>query len=326
VTFLQLKQRWCRRTGKNASSIDTVTGQRAGDYLNEAQRALLSKPGMEPLRRDVRTVASVASTQRYTVPTSGVARINRIWETTNRIKLQRQTLDWLRATDPSPDSGTPYVWIESGTTEVAVQPSDASEVFVDSTSASDTTQIAYIEGVDSLGFRRTASVTLTGTTAVTLSSAITTWVVIDKFYLSAAAAGTVTLHEDASGGTELARIPIGATYAEYTTFLLYPTPSAVVTYYLDVTLGLTDMANDTDRPRLPEDFHDLLLDMAELKEIRKTDDPGRWQMLKDTIRTRTGEFQHWVYTHPDERLVMGPQWAGRSSLGANYPADLWMPN
>jgi hypothetical protein len=320
MTFLQLKQRLCRRTGKNASSIDTETGTRLGQFLNEAHRELLTMPGTEALRSGIVSFASVASQQMYALPTSGIARINRIWETTNDRKLSRKTLDWLRANDADPQTSTPWAWVDVGMAEVSAQPSDASEIFVDSTSASDT-NTAYLEGVDSLGFRRTASVSMTGVTAVSLSTTITTWKQIDKFYLSAAAVGTVTLHEDASGGTELARIPIGAQYAEYSSLLLYPTPSAVVTYYADVTFGLTEMANDTDRPRVPEDFHDLILDIAELRELTKTDDHQRYAKQLRHIEQRKRDFRHWVYSHPDEvRIATGPTLEARSSLGPYFPA------
>jgi hypothetical protein len=320
VTFLELKQRWCRRTGKNASSIDTETGTRAGQFLNEAHRELLTMPGTEALREGIVSFASVADQQICALPTSGVARINRIWEETNDRKLTRKTLDWLRVNDPDPSSSTPWAWVDVGMKEVALQPSNASEIFVDSTSASDT-NTAYLEGVISGGHRRTASVSMTGTTAVSLSTTITTWEQIDKFYLSAAAVGVVTLHEDASGGTELARIAIGQTYAEYASVLLYPTPSAAVTYYADVTFSIGEMSNDTDRPRVHVDFHDLLLDMAELKEIRKTDDAQRYGMLQAAITQRKKDFRHWVYSHPDEvRIATGPTIEARSMLGPWYPA------
>jgi hypothetical protein len=321
VTYLQLKQRLCRRTGKNASSIDTETGTRLGQFLNEAQRELLTMPGTDALRQGVVPFASVASQPVYALPTSGVARINRIWETTNDRKMERKTLDWLRQHDPDPQTSTPWAWVDAGMKEVAAQPADASSVFVKSSSASDTTQVVYVEGVDSLGFRRTANATLTGTTALTLSSAITTWIQIDKFYMSVAAVGTVTLHEDSGLGTELARIPIGATYAEYAALMLYPTPAAVVTYYADVTYGLGEMSIDTDRPRVPEDFHDLILDIAELREITKSDDRNRYAQALRHIEQRKRDFRHWVYSHPDEvRIATGPTVDARSSLGAWYPA------
>ena len=40
------------------------------------------------------------------------------------------------------------------------------------------------------------------------------------------------------------------------------------------------MSNDTDEPLLPEDFHDVLVDGAELRELTKQDDPNRWVLLQ----------------------------------------------
>lgn len=320
MTFLQLQQRLARRRGANDTSIPTATATRYKDALNETHRDILRMPGLESLRHAVETFASVSGTQSYALPTQGIARINRIWEITNQRKLQYQTLAWLRESDPWPQQGTPWAWVPTGYAEVATQPSNASEIFVKSSSASDTTQTAYIEGIITGGYTRTASVTVTGTTAVTLASAITTFEVITKFYLSASAVGTVTLHEDSGAGTELARITIGKTRANYSAFLLYPTPAAAVTYYADVVRGIPDMSNDTDEPLIPEDFHDVLLDGAELRELKKQDDPSRWRLVSDSYRTGVRMLQTWVTNHPDYQPVFGREEAGFSSLGAWFPA------
>lgn len=320
MTLLTMQQRLARRLGANATTIDTLTASRYKDALNEVHHAVLRRPGLDSLRHAVVTFASVVDQQAYALPAEGVARINRIWETTNDRKLFYRPLSWLRDTDPDPQSGTPTYWIPIGLVEAHTQPSNASEIFVDSTSASDT-GTAYLEGIITGGYTRTVSVTMTGTTAVTFSAAVTSFIQITKFYLSTAAVGTVTLHEDASGGTELSRITIGKTRAQFSGFLLYQTPSAVVTYYADITRGLPEMANNTDEPLLPEDFHDLVLDKAEQKLLRKADDPSRWQMLSAEIRRAELELQTWVLVHPDWQ----PEWGGPSNefsrLGAFYPAD-----
>jgi hypothetical protein len=321
MNFLQLQQRLARRRGAADGTLVTATATRYKDALNEVHRALLRQPGMEPLRYALMTVASVAGQQAYAVPAQGVARINRIWETTNDRKLEYRTLDWLRRVDPNPQQGTPWAWIPTGYVEVHTQPSNASEIFVKSSAAGDTTQTAYIEGFITGGYYRTASVTLTGTTAVSLSAAITSFIQITKFYLSAAAAGTVTLHEDSGAGTELARIAIGDVRAQFYAFLLYDTPSAVVTYSLDVLRAIPDMSNDTDEPLIPEDFHDLLIDKAERKELRKQDDPNRMVMLDRDIAAAESELRSFITNHPDWRPQFGGPTEERSRLGGWFPAD-----
>lgn len=321
MTFLQLKQRLARRRGAVDGTLVTATATRYADALNESQRTILRQPGMDALRQTTLTFASVASTQQYALPVQGVARVDRVFETTNDRFLEYRPMSWLRTVDPDPSTGTPYLWIPAGYQEVHTQPSDASEVFVKSTAAGDTTQTAYVEGMTSGGYTRTASVTLTGTTAVTLSATITDFVRITKFYLSAVGAGVVTLHEDSGSGTELAKLAIGDTRAQYYSLYLYPTPSAAITYTCDVTRSIPEMSNDTDEPLIPEDFHDVLLDAAELRELRKSDDPQRWQMVSASYQEGLRHLRSWMKNHPSYAPVWGSVTPGFSRLGAWFPTD-----
>lgn len=322
MNFLALKQRLARRRNKNATTIDTLTDTRLGDFLNESHRELLSETGMARLRDDVLTFATVASQQRYALVEQGIARVNRIWETTNDHRLHKRTLAWLRARDADPPTGVADYWIPLSYTQVATQPSDASEIFVKSTSASDT-GTCRIEGIITGGYRRTASVAMTGVTAVSLSTAITTFIEIDKFYLSVAAVGTVTLHEDSGTGTELARIAIGDAYAKYLSFLLYPTPASAVTHSIDVTRSIADMSQDFDEPLIPDDFHDLLLDMADLKELVKGDDPDRHRLVEAHRVKRRNELREWLFTGGDPGDDGFDDAQQGSNLGPWYPAGRW---
>jgi hypothetical protein len=321
VTFLQIKQRIARRTNKIGASdtLDTLTDTRLGEFINETHKAILRRPGMESLRHGIVTIASVASQQAYALPTEGVARINRIWETTNDRKLVMKTLAWLREQDPDPQQGTPWAWVPTGYAEVQAQPADASQVFVKSTSASDI-GLAYVEVIVSTGHTRTLSVTMTGTTAVTLSASVSNIVQVTKFYLAAAAVGTVTLHEDSGVGTELARISIGKRRAQHYAFLLHDIPSSVITYTCDILRGIPEMSVPTDEPLLPEDFHDLLIDGALLKELTKADDPQRWRAVNESFTDGLNALQSFVTNHPDHVLTWGSHLPQRSRLGAYYPA------
>lgn len=323
MTFLQLQQRLARRRGANDTTFNTTTQTRYKDSLNEAHKFLLRKQGMEPLRYGILTLASVAAQQSYGVPHEGVARIDRVWDPTNQRRLQYKTLDYIRSTNPNNVQGTPWVYAPTGYVEAHTQPSNASELFVKSTSASDTTQTAFVEGFITGGYYRTASVTLTGTTGVTLSSAITTFIAVTKFYLSATAVGTVTLIEDSGAGTELSRITIGRTRARFYGLMLDPVPAGVITYSMDVLREIPDMSNSTDEPLLPEDFHDLLIDIAELKELTKQDDPSRYRMLTNRVSEGAADLQTFVVNHPEWRPMAGP--TAISTYGAWFPADVIIP-
>ena len=304
MTFLQAQQQLARRLNKTAGTLVADTATRFKERLNDRHRELLRMPGMGSLRWGNIPVASVASQQGYAVPTHGIARIDRGYDTSNRIKLTRKDLAWFREVDPNPSTGQPEYLIETGNVQVHTQPSDASEVFIKSTSASDTTQTAYVEGFITGGYRRTASVTLTGATAVSLNTAITNWILIDKCYLSAAGAGIITLHEDSGSGTELSRIAIGDTWGSFLSFLLYPTPSAVVTYRLDITRTIPTLSNDTDEFWIHEDFHDVVVDGAQMDELVKSDDRSRYELVKERWSEGRRQLKAWVQDHPDWRPRM----------------------
>jgi hypothetical protein len=306
-----------RRHGYGTTPATEIT-TRLRAFVNLVHRQLLTLPGLEYLRDDIITFASVNGQARYGLP-QAVARVKAITDRTNDRRITLATLDQLRNADPGLDaSGTSASYVPIGWQAVSVQPSDASQLLVDSTDAGDT-GTAFIEGMRTGGYVRVASVTMTGTTAVNLGPA--DLIEVTKFYISAAAVGTVTLHEDASGGTELARIPIGQTSSRYFAVQLYPTPSAAVTYYVDYQRHIEDMANANDEPLLPEDFHDLLVLGAERLEWRKLDD-SREEQATAEYTARVKQLKYWVATSQDHLPVAGrPALSRTSRLGSQYSVD-----
>ena len=307
-----------RRMGYASSPATEIT-TRYTAFLNEAHRRLLTQPGMERLRDDIITFASVASRAIYGLPPS-IARVKGIHQRSNMRQLRYLSLDELRREDPGlTSSGTPDFWTPIGYQPVALQPADASEIFVKSTAAGDT-GTAYLEGIRTGGYPRTLSVTMTGTTAVSLSAVITDLIAVTKFYLSAAAVGTVTLHEDSGAGTELARIPIGGVFARYHGIQLWPTPSAVETFYVDHTRVIPDLVNGTDEPLLPEDFHWLMVTGALKREYEKKDDSRYRQTVADEADGLRA-FRAWHLYGPGYDASVGD--GGGSHLGGWYPSGRW---
>ena len=312
-----------RRT-RYASSPASDVATRITAHVNDWHRRILGMPGMSRLRDDTITFASVASTARYALPPA-VAKVKVITERTNDQVLQERSLDWYRRMDPDPHEGTPEVWVPFSWTQVATQPSDASEIFAKSTSASDTAITAYLQGIRTGGYPVTRSVTLNGTTAVSLGTAYTDIIEVTQAYISAAAVGTVTFHEDSGSGTELAKIAIGQTDQRYPTILLWPTPSAVVTYYVDYTRQIQDLVNGTDEPLLPTDFHWLLVEGARYSEYEYLDDTRRFELWDTrrgvptgTIAQRMRDLRAWHASR--ELIVPGMPERARSRMGAYFPA------
>ena len=129
-----------------ASEVDT----RIGRYVNRWHRKILSMPVFRSFRRVQVTQASVAATFEYGI---SLAEIFYITERTNNTRLQKRTEDWWRRhyPDPTEDTGTPASWVPLGYMRTQRRPSDASELFVISTSASDT-GTAYVEAIRSNGY------------------------------------------------------------------------------------------------------------------------------------------------------------------------------
>jgi hypothetical protein len=316
MTFLEILQDSYRRLGFAASpAADVVTRFKA--FANETHRNILSDPDLTKLRDGSTTFASLADREEYGL-TPAAIRISSITERTNQRRLVEMSLNELRALDPAlTATGAPEAYIRLGVAAVALQPADASELFLKSTAAGDT-QVAYVEGFTTGGFPRSASVTLTGTTAVSLSATITTWERVTKVYLASAAVGVITLHEDSGVGTELARIGIGQKASRYYGIQLYPTPSQAITYYVDGQFAVTDMVNDTDVPLLPEDFHDLIGLGIRVKEYEKTDDLKRLQIARQEYNSRRNALRYWVISSGDASQTSRTR-LGYSSLGAWFP-------
>lgn len=322
MTLRDLERAVYRRLNKNAAVPNAETQARIREFLNTRHRMLLRLPGMDELRSDILMFDSVAGEPQYSVPEQGLARIDRIWDVSGRMPLGQRTKAWLRATDPVPTSGTPVAWIPASFTQVHSQPDDAAEVFVVSSSANDTAE-CFVEGRITGGDRRKASVIMTGTTAVSLDATIQ-WIQIDKFYLGEEAQGRVSLHDTSGAGPELSYVVQGQTYAKFWSFLLYPTPSAVLTYQIDVTLGIFDMMNPLDEPLLPIDFHDLLAVGARLDEYEHTDDDRR-RLAEIEWDQGVKALKAFVQNPPEYRPRMLGWSRRRISIGGWNQPDSWNP-
>jgi hypothetical protein len=308
------------------SAPDSRVVSRIRRFLTEGVRAVLSEPGLGLLADSdtPMTIASVVGQARYVLPET-VARMLHISERTNDWRLTPMSLATYRLLDPdaATTSGTPTHYIPIGRVGVAVQPSNASEIFVKSSVAGDV-GTAYLDGLVTGQAQRTAAVTMTGVTAVSLNVAITTFIELMDFYLSAPAVGTVTLHEDSGVGTELARITTGKTRPVYFGFYLWPTPAAVVTYYVDYRRDLIPLAANTSVPPWPTDFHELLVAYADWREFTFKGDVEQAAVAQGRYQQWLGRLKYSTQVQSDDLIVMGRRKRiGHSRLGSYFPADTW---
>lgn len=319
MTLNELEQDCYRRLNKSTAP-DTSTQARLRAFLNQRHRELLTLADAQQLRDGVTTFASVANQAYYGLP-QAVARVNRLWQADNEVTLREETLDWYRtiAPDPTIETGDPEVFVVAGRSPVAAQPASANSVSVSSTAAGDTTQQVTLRVVTTGGYQETIGpTTLTGTTLAQIGSR-TDIIGVEDVWLSAACAGRVTV--TGGGGETLAVFPIGATRVEYWGIYLWPTPASVLTYSLDYTRRIADMAVSTDVPLLPEDFHRLLVYGACADEALHMDDQ-RYQAFKGEWVAGVSDLKYWLHARPSYRPGV-VQAGGGSNLGVWYPPGRW---
>lgn len=324
MTFANILAEVYRRGRYQATpATDVVTRIKA--FVNEAQQELAADPRLRSLLRGALTFTTTASQAEYGLGPQ-MARLVVVRDTTNRWPLRRRSLPWYRATlpDQTNQSGTPTDYADLGPKPVTKQPASATGVWAVSSSAGDTTQTVYIEANRTGLYLHSATVTLNGTTRAQVGSQ-TDYVEILDFYLSAAAAGDVTLYDAAASGNILGVIPKGQTRATSQWIGLAPTPSAALTYSVDYEHAVTDLVNDTDEPAwLPTAFHRLLAIGARRREYEYQND-DRLATAATEWDVETLKLVAFVNNPPDAVLVPGAvHGVGRSDLGAEYPAGtIW---
>jgi hypothetical protein len=162
--------------------------------INVGHRQILGMKGFGVLRRTILPATSTAASPYMVLPQAATSIIAIVDRSNNRI-LKPVTLQDVRYRDPGqnftgsiPDSYT----VLNYAAPVALDPSAAASLFVISDSASDSSGTAVnVEGLTTGGLYRRASISLNGLTGVNISTAITNWIHIIKFYASSLAAGNM---------------------------------------------------------------------------------------------------------------------------------------
>ena len=314
-TRIELLNQLAHRLNKTPPpNMDSSTSARLIGFLNQRQRRLLTMPGLRRLRDATVTFSSVSEQGDVGLP--NLAKIQTIFEHTNDRVLYEMSQQELRLVDPNPMSGTPEAYVWRGRQVVQQQPSVPSPLYVQSSHAADV-RVVFLEGVADNRYAQMTSVALMGTTPV-LADGI--WTRVDKCYLSAPANGAVTLSADSGAGPILAVIPVGKTTSIYTGITLWPTPSAPITYFADVTRTLSDLLHDTDQTPIPDDFADILVLGALADEYQHLSDP-RWSAAMTEYKERERQLQYWLAeTHIGRPFSLTRGWQKGSQLGSWFPA------
>lgn len=319
-----------RRFDYTSSPVPSAVTTRLTAYVNSAHRELCSLPGMERLRQDVMSITAYNGISRTGLP-QNVARINAITDRLNNHSLEEVPLNLLRITDPAQAfvGGYPLRYAVVSDQAVYRQPGAAAPsaagygLWAASSSAGDTTQHVLVESVGVGGYRLgegTVGTVLTGTTPVQVS-ARTDNIEVTKFYLDAAAVGFVSLY-DANGGNELARLHIGQMYSRYWAVEWFPIQQQDTTEWVDYTRQIADLVNATDEPLVPQDFHELVIMGAALREMSQID--SRYPSLKADYMTGRTAMMDFVMNSGARLATLRRTPIRWSRLGAQYPyTGMW---
>jgi hypothetical protein len=299
------------RALNKSATLDALTKARLLDHVNNAHRRILSSPGCQGLRRRQLQFTSVSGQARYAF--NNGENIKHLRDLTNNFELSQRSLGTYREynADPAQSPGNPDGFIQYGYEPVMLQPNVSNPagttLFVMSTVAGDVTQTVYVEQGT-----RTFSVALNGLTPVSLGPS---WSYLDKFFISAPATGQVHLRADTGTGMLLSAIGVSATSEQWLAIYLEPTPTQALTYAIDIEYLITDLAQDTEVPNLPSDFHDLLETGAIIDELAHLDD-DRLVVFQRNYDRRLGEL----------KLKLARQGTDGASRGRNSRLGPWAPN
>lgn len=309
-----------------ATTPSSAVTTRFTSFLNKAQRAIIREPGLLRLRDTLSplTFASVSGQAIYGLPSS-LATIKAITERANNRDLDEMSIPELRATDPGLTStGTPWCYVPLGYRPIQYVPASTG-VWVESSSASDNTQVAQINGIRAAGLPTgDLQSTLTGVTRLAIGSTIVDIVDLQTVSISAVAVGIVSFYDAAVGGNVLAQIPIGKTAPQYFCVQLYPSPTSAITYYVDGQLQLVSMDDTQDVPMIPEEFHDVLAAYARILEYERVGDAERSQAARNEYQMGLSRMKYYISAMPAEIPVLGrPARRRFSRFGPWTPAENW---
>ena len=317
MTFKELVDDALDACGYDTTLTSSAPRTRLKRYVNFWHRRFLTRPVLQRFLRTVynHAFASVASEPIYGMPLS-LARIRGVRETDNDVALTHREMAWLRNEDPGlTASGTPHVYVPLGWFATLRPLSAAGTVWAKLDGAG--TQTLRFTVLRANGETAASSLTLNATTAVQFGS-LTDITDVLTVTLDAASSARLTITETSGVGTTLGTLVAGGLALRYFRVQLWPTPTGVITYYLDYERVLADLVNDTDVPLMPEDFHDMLSLGAQIEEWVRKDDT-RWELAERRMKLREADLTNWLWNLPDAHWGRSDP-PRHSRLGAWFPA------
>lgn len=254
--------------GNIKSRLLELAGQSSGGefenllelYINMVYQRYLDLSKVAHESREF-SLTTESGTSQYGMP-HGVRRILNIDDPTNKRNIYSITAREFDTSYPgTTTTGTPSRAYPLQVIGVQKQPAAAAGITVESDSTADSGSAYSVNfvGRDANGALIDEDITMTGTTAATLTSSFTTIerVVKTTTVSSGIFSGTLIV-KDASANV-LARIPKWWASGDFVWVEFYPGPDAAVTYTVRGEMRKPPLVQDTDWPELPLEFHDLLV-------------------------------------------------------------------
>lgn len=313
-----------------ADTPAAAVSTRIQGYLNDRHRRILARQGLEKLREQTATIATVASTPTYSLDLP-IEKVLKLSDQTNNYPLYERSLDWYRQMDPdqSVHSGTPQYWINMGLNAALrdISITTGSGLWVVSTSATDTTQTVHVETIDANGAMTSATATVNGLTRVVIGAA-TNHMRLVRFSISAVGVGNIELYDAVAAGNKVSYIGLSRTSAQFQKLAIWPTPGGAYTLYLDYLQQIRDFVVAYDEPQLPLDYHWLLRVGASIDEARKKGEKGD-DRIKDWVHEYEqglAQLINFVENGPDTLFIPGRiqnDFDHGSNLGSFFPSGRW---
>lgn len=309
-----------------ADSPDAAVTTRLTMFVNQRYREIVTQPGMARLRDGFGTVTTEAGLAEYTLP-AGIERLRGVRDRSNDRVLDVMSFETWRSMWPDEinNTGTPTHYVPIGLRAVTRRPA-GEPVWAVSSFAGDNTQTITINASysqDTLaapsGLVQSTTVALNGTTRVSLAFGNGLDDIFD-LSLSAVTFGYVELYDAAVSGNLLLRMFSGQRQSRLFAYALYPTPSAAITLDLDYEHNVLELENSWSEPRLPTDFHDLLIWGALCDEYMHRDDT-RLAQTEAQYQRRLSELKVFLYGHRSALKRIPP--TEIAPLGSWYPRQTW---
>ena len=235
--------------------------------INNAYKRVLSET-FQDLRQRIYTGATVASQATVGLPLE-VRTILDVQDTANRENLEEMPVEEFDKLDPGrTETGTPMRYFNIGRFGLQVPINATSRISVESSVASDTSNLfARVTYYDANGVRTSENLTLNGTTAVlTTGSADPTEARgverVTKYVAANASFSGNVLVKDVTAGVVIARIPIAYDSVDYTWIEFDQIPSSALSLQVRAMSTKPPLVNDNDWPEYDDQYHDILTFLA----------------------------------------------------------------